>query len=113
MRSYKDNEILKWSWLKRQSYIPSSNAIGDGSVAGWHLIEKFPIENIKYNKKNYPNPILMNQVFEMINEFYPFGFYPIRINQKGKLLDGQHRLKFAQLCGLKFIDVWIEKKENI
>ncbi len=109
MKTYKDNEVKTWNWLKRQSYIPSSNAIGDGSVAGWQLIEQFPIEKIKHDPDKYPNSISMPQVLEMLNEFYPFGFYPIRINEAGQLLDGQHRLKFARLCGLKFIDVWVEK----
>lgn len=70
---------------------------------GWQLIEKYPIERIIYNQDDYPNPINLRQVFDMIEEFYP-----IRINKDGNLLDGQHRLKFAQLCCLKFIDVFVE-----
>ncbi len=108
MTTYSDCEIKKWNWLKRQSYISSSDAIGNGSTMGWALIEKFPIEKIKHNPANYPNVISNSDVLEMLNEFYPFGFYPIRINQFNELLDGQHRLKFAQLCGLKFIDVFVD-----
>lgn len=111
MKSYSDTKVLKWSWLKRQSYIPCSDILGDGSKAGWKLIEKFPIESIKYNPIEYPNPLSMNQVLEMVEEFYPFGFYPIRIDSNLNLKDGQHSLKFSQLCGFKFIDVWIEEKE--
>jgi hypothetical protein len=110
MMSYKDSETKNWNWLKRQTYIPSSDAIGNGALVSWKLVEKFPIEDIKYNPANYPNPITISDVLEMINEFHPFGFYPIRINQFNELLDGQHRLKFAQLCGLKFIDVWVDEK---
>jgi|GEM_PF-2063826 len=108
MKAYKDTEIKSWNWLKRQSYIHSSDAIGNGNLIGWKLVEKFPIENIIYRPEKYPNALLMSDVLKMIDEFHPFGFYPIRINQYSELLDGQHRLKFAQLCGLKFIDVWIE-----
>lgn len=107
MKTYDSNEIKKWSWLKRQEYIPSSDASGDSSQAGFKIIEKYPIEKIIHDKKNYPNKLFMGQVLEMIDEFYPFGFDPIMINNKKELLDGQHRLKFAELCGLKFIDVWI------
>lgn len=112
MKSYSDNEVLKWSWLKRQNYLPSSDSIGDGSLLGWKLLEKFPIDNIKHNQKEYPNSISMNQVIEMIEDFHPFGFYPIRIDSNFNLKDGQHRLKFAQLCNFKFIDVWIEEKNK-
>ena len=75
---------------------------------GWKLVEKYPIERIIYNQDDYPNPINHRQVVEMVEEFYPFGFHPIRINKDGVLVDGQHRLKFAQLCCLKFIDVFVE-----
>jgi hypothetical protein len=61
MKTYNDNEIRNWNWLKRQSYIPSSDAIGNGAVAGWKLIEKFPIEKIKYNSNNYPLSIKSNK----------------------------------------------------
>jgi hypothetical protein len=108
MKSYKDDEIKNWNWLKCQLYIQGSDAVGNGELIGWKLVEKFLIENILFNPENYPNPLSMSDVLEMINEFHPFGFYPIRINQRKELLDGQHRLKFAQLCGLKYIDVWIE-----
>jgi hypothetical protein len=108
MKTYSDNEVLKWNWLKRQSYIPSSDAIGDGSNANLILVEKFSIDNIIHDEKNYKNPISMKDVLQMIDEFYPFGFYPIRLNQYNILQDGQHRLKFALICGLKYIDVWIE-----
>ncbi len=70
MKTYDSNETKKWSWLKRQEYIPSSDACGDGSQVGWKLIEKFPIEKIIYDKNNYPNKLLMGQVLEMIDEFY-------------------------------------------
>lgn len=112
MKAYDSNETRKWSWLKRQEYIPSSDSLGDGSQIGWKLIEKFPIEKIIHDKLSYPNKIVLNDVLAMIDEFYPFGFVPIRIDPERKLLDGQHRLKFAQLCGLKFIDVWIDINKN-
>lgn len=108
MKTYQDNEIKSWSWCKRQEYIHSSDALGDGSIIGWKLAEKYPIDKIKYSQESYPNPINLRLVFEMVDEFYPFGFHPIRINKDGFLVDGQHRLKFAQLCCLKFIDVFVE-----
>lgn len=109
MKTYKDTEFKNWSWLKRQEYIPSSDSLGDGSTAGWKLIEKFPMEKIIYDPKNYVNVMNLKQVIKLTNKFYPFGFHPIRINKNYRLLDGQHRLKFAQICGLKYIDVWIDK----
>ncbi len=112
MVSYSDKEVKKWSWIKHQSYIPSSDALGNGSAANRKLIEKFPIENINHNPNNYPNPISIQQVLEMLDEFYPFGFIPIRINEDGNLLDGQHRLKFALMCGLKYVDVWVDNNVN-
>jgi hypothetical protein len=112
MKTYDSNETLKWSWLKKQDYISSSDAIGDGSQIGWKLIEKFQIQNIIHDESNYPNKINQKEVIQMIEEFYPVGFYPLRIKKNGILLDGQHRLKFAQLCGLKYIDVWIDNSNN-
>jgi hypothetical protein len=107
MKTYKDDEIKSWHWCKRQEYIPSSDSIGDGSIVGWKLVEKYPIERIIYNQDDYPNPINHRQVVEMVEEFYPFGFHPIRINKDQVLVDGQHRLKFDKLCCLKFIDVFV------
>ncbi|MBX3043705.1 MAG: hypothetical protein KIT33_02660 [Candidatus Kapabacteria bacterium] len=49
MKSYTNNKVLKGSWIKRQSYFLSSDMLGDGSKAGWKLIEIFLIESIKYN----------------------------------------------------------------
>lgn len=108
MKRYDCNETKTLSWLKRQSYIHSSDAIGDGSVAGWKLIEKFPIDKIVHEPVNYLNPVSMPEVLYMLNNFYPFGFYPVRLNKNNVLVDGQHRLKFAQMCKLEYIDVWVE-----
>lgn len=108
MKSYKDTEVKNWNWCKRQEYIHSSDSLSNGSSIAWKLIEKFPINKIQYNQDNYPNPINLHQVLEMIYEFYPFAFHPIKINKEGILVYGQHRLKFAQLCCLKFIDVFVE-----
>lgn len=108
MKSYHVEEIRSWNWCKRQEYIPSSDSLGDGSSIGWKLIEKYPIAKIKFDKDNYPNAINNHQVLEMVDEFYPFAFHPIRINKESYLVDGQHRLKFAHLCCLKYIDVFVE-----
>ena len=108
MKNYKSDEIKSWNWIKRQNYIPASDAIGNGSIAGWKLVEKFPIDKIKHNPKIYSNKVLAHQVIEMIEEFFPFGFYPIRINKNGELQDGLHRLTFAKMACLKFIDVFVE-----
>ena len=108
MKNYKSDKVKGWNWIKKQDYIPASDAIGDGAIADWKLIEKFPMEKIKYNPKTYPNHVSMNQVLEMMNEFYPFGFYPIRINKKGELKDGLHRFTFAKMACLNYIDVFVE-----
>ena len=108
MKSYTTNEVKTWNWLKKQKYIHSSNSLGDGKSVGWKLLERLPINCILHEPAIYPNPIDMVQVMAMLTDFYPFGFVPIRLNIQNKLLDGQHRLKFAQLCGFKFIDVWID-----
>ncbi len=112
MKPYNSDEIKSWSWLKRQKYIESSDSLGTGESVNWQLKEKFPIKKIKFNPKKYPNKIIMSEVLYMIDEFYPNGFFPIRIDKKYNLLDGQHRLKFAELCGLEFIDVWIDNNIN-
>jgi hypothetical protein len=112
MKTYDSNIILKWNWLKKQEYIDSSDSLGDASNIGWELVEKYPIESIIYEPNEYPNKLELNNVIDMVNEFYPFGFVPIRIDKKSKLLDGLHRLKFAQLCGFKYIDVWIDNNKE-
>ncbi len=108
MRTYDSNETRALKWLRKQKYIHSSDAIGNGDVAGWKLVEKFPIEKIVHDVTNYPNQISMMEVDYMLKDFYPFGFYPIRLNKDYLLVDGQHRLKVAEICGFEFIDVWIE-----
>jgi hypothetical protein len=112
MKTYNSNEIYKWNWLKKQDYIHSSDSLGDPSKIGWKLFEKFPIHDIQYNPVDYPNELDLSLVIHMITEFYPFGFHPIRIDKNFKLRDGQHRLKFAQLCNFKFIDVWIDSNKD-
>ena len=113
MKSYNSELTLDWRKLKRQKYLDSSDSLGDGSQIGWKLIEKFPIINIKLDTDTYPNPLKMNEVLNMIDNFYPFAYHPIRLNENYELIDGQHRLKFAQLCGFEFIDVFIEKIKEI
>lgn len=44
----------------------------------------------------------------MMDNFYPFGFHPIRVDKEFNLKDGQHRLKLDKMVGIKFIDVWVE-----
>jgi hypothetical protein len=108
MKNYKYDESKSWNWVVRQQYIPASDAIGDGSLLGWKLVEKFLVDNIKYDAASYPNEVSMRQVLEMMEDFHPFGFYPIRINQKNELRDGLHRLTIAKMACLKYIDVFIE-----
>jgi len=113
MKQYNQNDKRNWAWLKRQKYIESSDAIGTGSNVGFELIEKFPIKKVKYNPSFFANHLNIKNVIAMIDEFYPFGFFPIRLDENFNLLDGQHRLKFAELCGLEYLDVWIEtNKQN-
>jgi hypothetical protein len=110
MRNYQSDKAKSWHWVKRQEYIPASDALGNCEILGWKLIEKFPIDKIKYDPNNYPNKLDLAQVLDMTNEFFPFGFYPIRIDKKGNLKDGLHRLTFAKWSCLKYIDVFVEYK---
>lgn len=110
MKSYNSNEILNWKQLKKHKYLESSDSLGDGSQIGWKLIEKFPIDKIKHDANTYQNSLNLNEVINIINEFYPFAYQPIRLNYNHELVDGQHRLKVAELCGFEFIDVFIDNK---
>ena len=113
MKNYSSDITFNWNWLKKQNYIHSSDNLGNGAQINWRLVEKFPIKNIIKNEESYPNPLKMNEVINMIDEFYPSGFHPKRINENYELVDGQHRLKFAQLCGFEFIDVFIENSKEL
>lgn len=70
-------------------------------------IDKYPIEEIKFNKKYLPfnNPIRQDTVNSIVTEFYIGAWEPIYINEKGYLTDGQHRLTAAKRMNLDYIDV--------
>lgn len=108
MKTYNSDEVKSWNWVRRRDYIPASDAIGDGSILNWKVVEKFSIKNIKHNPDNYPNQVDMGDVLDLMYNFHPFGFYPIRIDKNGELKDGLHRYTFAKMACLKFIDVFVE-----
>lgn len=72
-------------------------------------IDKYPINKIKFDKKYLPfqNPVIINSVNSIVDEFYLGAWEPIFLNEKGYLTDGQHRLAAARKMHLKFIDVII------
>lgn len=107
MKSYKDTEIKSSHWLKRQKYVPASDVLGDGLNLGWKLVDRFPVSKIIHDPSQYPNPLKISQVIEMMDEFHPFGFLPLLLDNDFRLLDGQHRLTLAQWCCFEFVDVWI------
>lgn len=76
-------------------------------------IDKYPITNIKFNKKYLPiqNLVSLESVNLIVDEFYIGAWEPIYLNEKGYLTDGQHRLAAAKRMKLKYIDV-IEIKES-
>lgn len=108
MKTYDSEEHKSWNWLKQQKYIPSSDSAVNGSILGWIFKERVPVKSIKHDPATYPNKLKIGEVLYMLDEFYPFGWHPIRIDSRFRLLDGQHRLKFAQLCGLEFVDIFID-----
>lgn len=108
MKTYNSEESKSIHWLKRQKYIESSDSLGTVSILNWKLESKVPIDQIKHDKDNYPNELDLAEVIYMMDNFYPFGFHPIRVDKNFNLKDGQHRLKLAKMVGIKFIDVWVE-----
>lgn len=108
MKTYHSDESKSIHWLKRQKYIESSDSLGDGSALCWQFFPKIPIDKIKHDPSKYPNQLDLAEVIYMMDNFYPSGFHPIRVDKDFNLKDGQHRLKFAKMVGLQFIDVWVE-----
>lgn len=108
MKTYNSEELKSIHWLKRQKYIESSDSLGDGSTMQWQLKSKVPIDTINIDSNNYPNQLDLAEVIYMMDNFYPSGFHPIRVDKEFNLKDGQHRLKLAKMVGIKFIDVWVE-----
>jgi ParB-like chromosome segregation protein Spo0J len=76
--------------------------------------DKYPIEKIKFNKKYLPfkNPVRQDTVNSILTEFYVGAWEPIFLNEKGYLIDGQHRLATAKKMKLKYIDVIIVNNSN-
>lgn len=95
-------------------YIPSPGYFKDYIIYKEHPMvfkptDKFPIEEIKIDKKyfSFPNSVREEDVNYMINNFCLEGWEPIMINKNYFLTDGQHRLEAAKRMGLKYIDVII------
>lgn len=112
MKAYDSNKTYKSRWLTNQNYIPCSDALwGDTAKQIYNIVEKFPIAKIKYDKENYPNELKLSKIMYMYDNFYPFAFDPITIDENSELKDGQHRLELAKWFGWKFIDVFVEKNK--
>jgi hypothetical protein len=111
MKAYNSEKHYKSRWLMGQEYVHCSDAVKGSTILNllYEIVEKYPIEKIKHDKDNYPNPIDLAQVLYMSNNFYPYAFEPITINKNSELKDGQHRLELAKWFGWKYIDVCIEK----
>jgi hypothetical protein len=107
MKHYDSNEIKSVIWLKRQKYLHTSDVFGNRAEVGYKLIEKFPINQIKHNPATYPNQLNLSEVIYMMYEFYPSGYHPLCIDGDNNLLDGQHRLKLAEMCCIDYVDVWV------
>ncbi|MDD3731525.1 MAG: ParB/RepB/Spo0J family partition protein [candidate division Zixibacteria bacterium] len=77
----------------------------------FYVIKKYPIKQIKINKKYFAfqNEVDEEEVIYMLFNFDRKAWEPIMINEKGYLLDGQHRLKLAEKLGLNYIDVVIRR----
>ena len=78
-------------------------------------IDKYPIRKIKFNKKYLaiPNAIREEDVNYIVNEFNIEGWEPIYINEKGYLIDGQHRLTAAKKMKMDYIDVVLLNEEKM
>jgi hypothetical protein len=75
----------------------------------YNYIKKFPISEIK--RKKLINEVDRNEVLHMLENFYKDAWEPVMLDKENFLIDGQHRLEFAMLKGLKYIDVIILDEE--
>ncbi len=80
----------------------------------WVVVKKVPISNIKIDKTlfSYQNEVDWNNVDYICTNFEVGGWFPIMVNQKYFLLDGQHRLAVARKMKYKYIDVVVDNGDD-
>jgi len=97
-----------------KNYTPSPNHWKDmfKQYSFYTVVEKVAISRIKINRKlfSYDNPVDLEAVKDMADNFELNAWMPITVNEDYYLLDGQHRLKCAKMLGLKYIDVVVCKE---
>ncbi len=105
---------------RKKEYIASPNYLTDMYsnpcyFGGFQLKTKVPIDTIKIEKKffSFQNKVDEREVDYMVEHFYIDAWYPIMVNQKYYLIDGQHRIAAAKKMHLKYIDVVVEDRELI
>lgn len=76
---------------------------------------RFPIKKIIIDKSklSFPNPVIKENVDNIVNEFYLDAWEPVWITPDYYLVDGQHRIEVAKRIKLEYMDVIIyNEKEN-
>jgi hypothetical protein len=103
--------------LRKKEYIASPNYLTDMYsnpcyFGGFQLKTKVSIDTIKIDKKYFAfqNKVNEREVDYMAEHFYIGAWYPIIVNKKNYLLDGQHRIAAAKKMNLKYIDVVVEDR---
>jgi len=91
----------------RKKYIPCDQHWLDffDQYEFYKTYRKLPIKNI--NRRRLRNKIGTNETLCMLVDFHQEGWMPIIIDKNYNLVDGQHRLAFADQMCLEYIDVAI------
>jgi len=100
--------------MKYRDYIPARKLLypifQSLAVKGLYEIRlKFPISEIKYDKRLFVNELSHPCVLEMLLNFDREYWDAVMISEDAYLVDGQHRLAVAKLMGIKYIDAVIRK----
>lgn len=97
---------------RAKDYIPSDDENYDFLTkrTGWTVQRKVPISDIRVDKSrmSFPNDVSESQVKTISDDFDSEQWLPVRVDEDGYLLDGQHRLKAARRMGLKYIDTVVD-----
>jgi ParB-like nuclease domain len=117
-KKYSDNKTYSKNYLKRIKYIPceyfsvpSFLIYGDKEIKlSWFFKSKVEIEKIKLPEDPLENRDLIDKgrIENIVENFHPFGWGPIRVNPNMEVLDGYHRVVSAQKLGLKYLDIIID-----